>query len=44
MPPNIIPHVTNGYIEDDEHVKIIADQPTFKLWKIHATFYSTPDL
>ena len=44
MPPNIVPHVTNGYIEDDEHVKIIADQPTFKLWKIHATFYSNPDL
>ena len=44
MPPNIVPHVTNGYIEDDEHVKVISDTPTFKLWKIHATFYSNPDL
>ena len=44
MPPNIIPHITNGYIEDDKHVKVIADLPTFKLWKIHAAFYSNPDL
>ena len=44
MPSNIMPHLTNGYIEDNEHITIISNLPTFKLWKIHGTFYSNPDL
>lgn len=44
MPPNIKPHLTNGFLEDDEHMITITDQPTFKLWKIHGNFYSNPDL
>lgn len=44
MPSNIQPHLTNGFIEDDEHLITITDRPTFKLWKVHGTFYSNPDL
>ena len=44
MPKNIVPHLTNGYLEDDEHLVVITDRSTFKLWKIHGTFYSNPDL
>ncbi|MCB1176350.1 MAG: hypothetical protein KDK36_02115, partial [Leptospiraceae bacterium] len=44
MPPNIDPHFTNGYLMDDDHKNQIADEPTFKMWKYHATFYSIPDL
>jgi hypothetical protein len=44
MPLNIMPRMTNGYIEENEHIILISNLPTFKLWKIHGTFYSNPDL
>jgi hypothetical protein len=44
MPGNIVPHFTNGFLQDDDHKNQIANEPTFKMWKYHAVFYSTPDL
>jgi hypothetical protein len=42
--PHMNPHLTNGYIEEDDLIRTIADEPTFKMWKIHAIFYNYPDL
>ena len=44
MPDGIKPHFTNGILEEDDLMKQIADEPTFKLWKYHAVFFSVPDL
>lgn len=44
MPDGIKPHFTNGILEDDDLMSQIADEPTFKLWKYHATFFAVPDL
>jgi hypothetical protein len=44
MPDGIRPHFTNGIVEEDSLVIQIADEPTFKLWSFHATFFSVPDL
>ena len=42
--PHMNPHFTNGYIEEDDLIRQISDEPTFKLWKVHAIFYNYPDL
>lgn len=44
MPSDIQPHFTNGFLEEDDHVQVIANEPTFKMWKYRAVFYSVPDL
>ncbi|HMV76918.1 MAG TPA: hypothetical protein PL163_15845 [Leptospiraceae bacterium] len=44
MPGEIKPHFTNGMVQDDDHIERIADEPTFKLWKFHALFYTQADL
>ncbi len=44
MPGDIHPHFTNGLLEEDDHMQTIADEPTFKMWKYRAVFYSVPDL
>ncbi|MCB1141325.1 MAG: hypothetical protein H7A24_14365 [Leptospiraceae bacterium] len=42
--PEMSPHLTNGFIEEDDLIRLIANEPTFKLWKIHGVFYNYPDL
>ncbi len=44
MPGEISPHFTNGILDDDDHVTLISDTPTFKLWKYHAVFFHEADL
>jgi hypothetical protein len=44
MPGDIQPHFTNGMVEEDSHMAIIANEPTFKLWRVHAVFFHEADL
>jgi hypothetical protein len=44
MPGEISPHFTNGILDDDDHMTVISDTPTFKLWKYHAVFFHEADL
>ena len=44
MPGDIQPHFTNGMLEEDSHMAVIANEPTFKLWRVHAVFFHEADL